>query len=242
MKSLIKKILRYYNRTITPYNAYYEKLEIIKYDWIKEENIKTVIDIGSNNGGFAKKIRKILPNAKIISFEALEDIYQNLVENFEYDKNFESYNIALSNFNGETSFYRCINNPGSSSLLEMGDLHIDAYPKTSENIEINVKCYKLDDFIQKNKIKLNRNLMIKIDVQGAEKMIFEGCNDLLKNTSIIFTEISFNSLYNNDILANDLINYLYKKGFKLEGIENVSQSLKNGKFLQADMYFKKIKK
>ena len=81
--------------------------------------------------------------------------------------------------------------------------------------------------------------MIKIDVQGAEKMIFEGCNYLLKSTSIIFTEISFNSLYNNDILANDLINCSYTKGFKLEGIENVSQSLKNGKFFKADKYFKK---
>ena len=47
--------------------------------------------------------------------------------------------------------------------------------------------------------------MVKIDVQGAEKMIFEGCNDLLKNTSIIFTEISFNSLYNNDILLASLL-------------------------------------
>ena len=152
MKSLIKQLLKYYNRTIIPYNAYYEKLEVIKYDWIKEENIETVIDIGSNDGGFARKIRKILPNAKIISFEALEDIYQKLVDNFKIDENFESHNIALSNFNGETSFYKCINNSGSSSLLEMGDLHIHAYPETAENIEIKLKCYRLDDFIKENKI------------------------------------------------------------------------------------------
>lgn len=91
------------------------------------------------------------------------------------------------------------------------------------------------------KIKLNRNLMLKIDVQGAEKMIFVSCNNLHKNTSIIFTKISYNSLYNNDILANYLINYFFSNEFKLVSIENVTQSLKNGKFLLADMYYKKIR-
>ena len=121
MKSLIKKLFKYYNRTIISYSAYYEKQEVIKYDWIKKENTETVIDIGSNDCGFARKIRKILPNANIICFEALEDTYQFIVENFEHDKNFESHNIALSNFNSETSFFRYIKYSSSSSLLEMGD-------------------------------------------------------------------------------------------------------------------------
>ena len=99
----------------------------VKNLWLKNKNIKTVFDIGASDGGFAREIRELLPTAKIYSFEALPEIYEKLESNFIDDALFQSYNIALSNYNGQTSFFRC-ESSGSSSILEMDELHKTAYP------------------------------------------------------------------------------------------------------------------
>ncbi|MEN9522251.1 MAG: hypothetical protein RL065_628, partial [Bacteroidota bacterium] len=50
-------------------------------------------------------------------------------------------------------------------------------------------------------------------------------------------ETSFNELYKNQWLFNDTYTFLVKQGFRLVGVENVSQSIVDGTFLQMDAYF-----
>lgn len=238
MKKAILKLLRKTGRTIKPINTYEEKLHPVKNLWLKNKNIKTVFDIGASDGGFAREIRELLPTAKIYSFEALPEIYEKLESNFIDDALFQSYNIALSNYNGQTSFFRC-ESSGSSSILEMDELHKTAYPGTKNNEKINIMCSTLDDFIANENIVIDKNVLIKIDVQGAEKLVLEGAENLLSKSELIFSEINFNSVYKGNVLFNDLASFLEEKGFKIEGIKNVSQSLVDGTFLQADAFFSK---
>jgi hypothetical protein len=122
----------------------------------------------------------------------------------------------------------------------MSDIHKKSYPHTSKNSKITLDCFKLDDFVKKEAISINGNVLIKIDVQGAEKLVLEGASELLQKTNIIFSEINFNSVYNGNVLFNDLSSFLFDKGFRIEGIENISQSLVDGTYLQGDAYFTKI--
>lgn len=238
IKNIVRNLLRKVGRKIVLIDAHEDNLNLVKDNWLKNKNIDIVFDIGASDGGFSKKIRKLFPSAKIYSFEALPDIFQNLTNNFIDDELHFSYNIALNNYNGKTTFYRC-ESTGSSSILEMSNLHKEAYPHTKKNTAITLNCFRLDDFIKEKKICLDNNVLIKIDVQGAEKLVFEGATDLLKKAQLIFTEINFNSVYKENVLFNDLSNFLSNKGFKVEGVENVSQSIVDGTFLQADAYFSK---
>jgi len=206
---------------------------------LKNKNINTIFDIGASDGDFSRGIRELFPNAKIYSFEVLCIPYEKLKMNFKDDSLFFAYNIALSNHSGETTFYEC-ESSGSSSLLEMDELHKSSYPCSINNNEIKVECVKLDDFIIEQKIDIKDDILIKIDVQGAEKIVFDGALQIIDRAQIIFSEINFNSMYKENVLFNDLADYLYKKGFKIEGIENVSQSLIDGTYLQVDTYFTKI--
>ena len=203
--------------------------------------IKILIDELTNhytsNRGFAKKIRSIFPKAWIYSFEPLIESFEKLNKKFENDKRFFSFNIALTNNKGKMVFYEN-EHTGCSSLLEMGDLHKIAYPDSINMKKIVVPCDMLDNVY--DRLEINGHILLKIDVQGAEKNVLEGAEKFLSNVEIIFCEINFNELYKGNVLFNELSQYLYDKGFKIEGVENVSQSLIDGSFLQADVYFKRI--
>jgi len=43
------------------------------YEWLKGMNIRTVLDIGANIGQFASQFHRLLPDARLYSFEPLED-------------------------------------------------------------------------------------------------------------------------------------------------------------------------
>src|SRR5690349_4732787 len=90
--------------------------------WLVELEIATILDIGANEGQFAKKIRGVFPNSKIYSFEPLLDTYLLLKKNFEKDALFEAFNCALGEKEGEATIFLNEYSP-SSSLLKLGDEH-----------------------------------------------------------------------------------------------------------------------
>ncbi|MFM6082296.1 MAG: FkbM family methyltransferase, partial [Dolichospermum sp.] len=57
--------------------------------WLENCGIKTVLDIGANEGQFAKYINQILPEAMIYSFEPLPDCHEKLVTNSSNIKKFQ---------------------------------------------------------------------------------------------------------------------------------------------------------
>ncbi len=56
--------------------------------------------------------------------------------------------------------------------------------------------------------------LIKIDVQGAELMVFENATRILPNTLVIQTEVEFVELYKNQPLFADVDRFLRSQGFQ----------------------------
>lgn len=235
VKKIIKNFLRSKGYDIIPYDVYSNQIKKVNFNWLISMNIDAIIDVGASNGGFVKKIRPIFPYVSIISFEPLKESYQQLLLNNKEDKNFKAYNLVLSNNKGEVDFFLS-SRSGCSSLLEMNDVHKIAYPETSTIEKITVKSDILDSFI--NEVK-GTSLMLKIDVQGAEKLVLEGAVKMLNKVKVVFMEVNFAETYKDCILINDSIKLLESFGFKFIGIENVSQSVIDGSFLQGDAFFMK---
>lgn len=232
-----KDTLRKSGRVIVPVDEYEESIQKGRYNWLRQMNIQTILDVGASDGGYARKIRQILPNAMIHSFEILPDSFEALNKRQSTDKYFKSYQIALSTYKGEIEFFRS-GNSGSSSLLEMAELHKTSYPQSKNIQKIKVACDRLDNIITTDVLK--PNVLLKLDLQGAEKIVLEGATGILDKVNIIYSEINFQELYIGAVLIDDLMKYLEKFNYRLTGIENVSQSLADGTFLQADAYFTKI--
>ncbi len=202
--------------------------------WLKQQEIKTFIDIGAYVGEYVDYAYRLYPKANIYAFEPLLDSYNLLVKKKNYIKNLYTYNIALGNKKYKSTFYRSSYAP-SSSILQMGISHKKNFPHTANLKKEYVKVDTLDNVFRKEELKTK--IFVKIDTQGYEDRVIKGGEKTLKRTAIIQTEVSFVLLYKGQKLFGDIYNLLANLGFIFCGYRNQILSPKNGKPLQAHVYF-----
>jgi len=209
-----------------------------RLNWLKNLNIRTVLDIGANTGQFAAYIRTILPEAMIYAFEPLKDCYQQLVETVNVP-NFKAFNFALGSEFGEIEIHRSKYSP-SSSILMMGRLHKEAFPFTSGGVVERIAVKRLDDIA--GNLKFVENVLIKIDVQGFEDKVLAGGRNIIQKAKVLIVETSFKSLFEGQPLFDEIYDIVRGMGFEHHG--NWTQLLNplDGSVLQADGIFIKANK
>jgi len=202
---LLKKIVKESVRALGFELTRLDPAELNKFVWLRERNIKTVLDIGANTGQFARMIHVALPQAVIYSFEPIKDCYNELVKRMKGVPNFRAFNFALGEHRFETNIHRSEFSP-SSSLLKMGELHRKAFPHTSHTSEERIAVCRLDDVAEE--VDCEENLLIKLDVQGYEDKVIKGARKILGRTSVLIVETSFERLYDDQLLFADIGNIL----------------------------------
>lgn len=201
--------------------------------WLMDYHFNTIIDVGANVGQFAQKMRKMFPEATIISFEPIPEVYEQLQNNFKNDGNFQSFCLGLGNAEETKSFY-LNENSESSSVLPVKQ-HADHFAKATEAKKITINIKKMDDVIDIAKLK--KPVLIKLDVQGYEDKVIAGGKAVLKQASVILTEVSFVQLYDGQMLFNDINMLLSDTGFTYSGNYEQLHSPVNNMVLQADAIF-----
>lgn len=226
----IKKLLNKLGFDIRRYHPLYDTT-------IKPLGIKTVIDIGANTGMFSKEMRKRFPDAQIYAFEPLSDCYKTLVSKMSSDNKFKAWNIALGDSNGQAEIKRSSFHP-SSSILQMASLHKKLYPKSKGLKTESIEIKRLDDI---NELALEKNILIKIDVQGFEDKVIKGGKKTIERASVIIIETSFVTLYENQPLFDDIYNMLIGLGFSYYGDVGRHYSRFSDKLIYEDSVFLKKK-
>lgn len=174
----------------------------------------TILDVGAYKGLFSKTAHRIFPEAKIIAFEPLADCYRELSHLKKSIKNFECFNLALSNKKEKSVIHRS-SFAGSSSLLAMSDIHKNAFPDTAGEVVENISTELLDNILREKQIDIP--IMLKIDVQGYENFVLEGAKETLKKCNCIVCEMSFRELYNGQMLFEEMYSFITGMGFKFAG-------------------------
>ena len=93
----------------------------------------------------------------------------------------------------------------------------------------------LDDFLPKMKIK--KQALLKIDVQGFELNVLKGGVKLLEQVDYLFLEVTYHTLYKGQPLFGDIYKYLNNRGFIFAGNLDTLTSPENGAILQSDALF-----
>ena len=200
---------------------------------IKDLNFETILDIGSNKGQFILLVENLFKNKIIYSFEPIKEILEKQKKFFKYKNNIFFFNIALGEKSKKKVFY-ITNRKDSSSFLKFNKNNV----KNSDyniNQERVVEIKALDEVIQF--AKLVPPILLKIDVQGYELDVLKGCSNLLKKTTYIIVEVSENEIYQDQPVANEIIEYLNKQNYIIIK-ENLPTNISKSNLFQKDILFK----
>ena len=228
MKSVMKK--------------YQQKFENFKY--VIGKNNPIIIEIGSHYGEDSLRFIETFEKASVYCFEPDPrniEIHKKHID----DNRIKLFEIALSNETGEAEFYQSyddneipervfekydwidkedyvrknLNNSGSSSLKK-------GYGKVLDN-KIKVKTKRFDEWYDEN---LSEQIVdfCWIDVQGAEKDVFDGMGSTIEKVKHIWVE--YGEMNYEDAMSRDeTIRYLESKGFFL--ITSLSSDNNSGDLL-----------
>ena len=194
----------------------------------------TVVDIGANRGQFTLLVSGLLDATKIYAFEPLAGPSARFLKLFAGNDNVVLVNSAIGPERIGSFEMNVSNHDDSSSILPITELQVETYPGTQKVSSEKIQIAPLDQHITIGELK--GNTLLKIDVQGYELKVLQGCESLLSKFDWIYCECSFLELYKNQALAHEVITWLNKRGFNLTGVYNVSYSA-NGMAIQGDLFF-----
>ena len=98
-----------------------------------------------------------------------------------------------------------------------------------------VRLERLDDVA--DKLVLRAPLLIKVDVQGYEDKVIAGGERTFQRADLAIVESSFEVLYEEQPLFDDIYQQLVRLGFVYRGAIDQMMSTKDGRPLQADSIF-----
>jgi FkbM family methyltransferase len=199
------------------------------------KSCRHVVDIGANRGQFALISRLCYPDARIDSFEPLDEpslIYRSVFTNDDRAHLHQSavgHEVAVATIHVS-------NRDDSSSLLPISDTQEAMFSGTGEKETRTVHVTPLDDVLSADDIE--SPALLKIDVQGSELSALRGCETLLVQFSYAYIECSFIELYTGQSFADEIITYLANHRFRVIGVYNMHYD-HNGKAVQADFMFER---
>ena len=225
----VKKLCNRFGFDIKQFHPHYTTV-------LKTYGIRTIFDIGANNGQFALDARAHLPDAHIYSFEPLKDCYTELVKNMVDAPHFKAFNFGLGAKNTESDIHRSTFSP-SSSLLPMAQLHKELYPKSIGTVDEKITIKRLDDIF--DGLAVEKPLMIKMDVQGYEDQVISGGIKTLSQASVLLIETSFKVLYEGQPLFEDICDLVRPLGFVYYGNNGQHWNKKTQELIYEDSIFVK---
>jgi hypothetical protein len=86
--------------------------------------------------------------------------------------------------------------------------------------------------------KLESVDLLKLDLQGAERLVLTGGEQALDRVQVIYTEVFFERLYSGAWLFWEMNEFLSTRGFKLCGLSNIVHAA-DGDLVQANATFRR---
>ena len=186
-------------------------------DFIQDRKIDTVIDVGANVGQFGEGLRAEGFRGRIISFEPIAAVYQEMAKKAAADGNWQAHRCGLGSEPG-TAQIHVSELTVFSSILDMtstANLH-DSRTAVSRTEEIEIRT--LDQVAA----DLTGNILLKIDAQGYERQVIEGGRETIARVLGIQLELPVIRVYEGEWQFHEALKYMADIGFVPAQIQPVN--------------------
>jgi FkbM family methyltransferase len=197
-----------------------------------------IFDVGANAGQFAVAATTIWPQARILSYEPLRQIFPLLQTKARAYPRIEPRNMALGAQVKTDALMHVASQPASSSLLPMGEGHKAAAPDVHETGIQRVLVSTLADEIAN--VAAEGSALLKMDVQGYEQNVLIGAHDKLHFFDWIVFETSCFPLYEGETIFSEICAWLQGAGFAFYGPMDIHLAEATGRLRQFEALFRRI--
>ena len=196
-----------------------------------------VIDAGANRGAFIDAFLLLHQPERMVLVEAIPELADNLRSRYAGDSCISIVAAALSDRNGEAQF-EINRSEASSSLLPIDPRNSEWFARDLRVArKISVPTISLSELITRE--GLEEIDLLKLDLQGAERLVLTGAAEILARVHVIYTEVFFEPLYAGAWLFWEMNEFLSHRGFKLCGLSNIVHA-PDGDLVQANATFRRL--
>jgi FkbM family methyltransferase len=163
-----------------------------------------LLEIGAHEGSFSQRMKKLLPSARSVAFEANPTVFERHRArlqklNIEYVQACVAAEVGRQTLSIPVREGRA--RAAGGSIMERAE------KEQFETLE--VESLRLDDFLGEDSAKKS---VMWIDVEGAVAQVFAGGQKALSNCVAIYVELETYSRWAGQMLASDAIPYLLDRG------------------------------
>lgn len=168
------------------------------------------IEAGAKMAEASRRARRMLPDAKVVAFEASPENYNRFSVEFPFkDENIDYLHYALSNKTGTITFNMQAKIDGVETRKNLGNNSIlKRKRKGVEYNEVTVPSMRLDDYF-----KSPKKSAIWIDVEGANQQVLQGGKNTLRKARVVMIEVSDAQFWRGEWGARKVISFMYDLGF-----------------------------
>jgi FkbM family methyltransferase len=230
MRSIIKTALARYGYAVV-------RSDLPGYffaDWVTRLGTDLVFDVGANIGDYALQLRSRGYAGRIVSFEPLTEVFEELSKRAKSEGKWTALNLALGQEVGEfeinigdytvTSSFRCVT-----------DSHAETHAWARSSCKQTAKMTRLDDIFDHH-ARPDDRVVLKMDVQGFEDQVLRGGLKSLPRISGIQTEMAIVPTYSGQTDMLSQIRWLEGVGFKLVDLVNGTRA-DDGYLIEVDGFF-----
>lgn len=198
------------------------KLNFLNFYKNNGSDIKTIIDVGILRE--TRELKTVFSNQKQVLIEPVPIFRNQIVQNYKALPDVDYVWKAASNINGVCYVHSYSNNGGTMPTHSYINDNPNKEPKDLKVDE--VEKIRVDDYvISKN---YQGPFLIKVDVDGHDLEVLQGCQKIFKDTDVIIVEATMMKL-------TERAKYLEENGFILFDI--VDQCYFRGRCWQVDLIF-----
>jgi FkbM family methyltransferase len=202
---------------------------------LAERRVELALDVGANDGAYARALRGAGYGGRILSFEPLSEAFGRLEALAAGDPQWECRRLALGPAPGMADL-NVAGNSSSSSLLPMTERHLQGAPESAFVGTERVEVAPLDA-LRGTMWQPGDKIFLKLDVQGYEQSVLEGARETLADVRVLQAELSLVPLYEGQVLMPELAERLRQAGFVLVALDSVFSDPRSAELLQVDGVF-----
>jgi FkbM family methyltransferase len=227
LKDAVKRFLLKRNTVLSKPPGQFQVTEY-KLRQLRDRGLKldVIIDGGAAGGWFAKIIKEIYPNVKVVMIEPREDMQAELNQIAIQHSGMSVVKQLVGPRVGEVEFFEQLDN---SSMLR------DHEGKTFGTAS-RASMTTMDHLMEQMKLKPD---LIKLDVQGAELQVLAGADKSLVDAQAVLLEASLFEFQDGTPLFGEVVEFMKSKGFRLYDIFALWHRPLDGALAQGDFFFLK---